>query len=103
MPQDIKRLRWVGMAEGASFLLLLALAMPLKYAMDWPWGVKVLGPIHGALFVGYIVLAVIAWRVHAWPFARLLTLTVASFLPFGPWLVDRQLKADWPDASPARD
>lgn len=87
------------MAEGASFLLLLGLAMPLKYGLDWPWAVKVLGPIHGILFVAYIALAGLAWRAHKWPFARFVTYGVASLLPFGPWLVDRQLKSEWSNGS----
>ncbi len=103
MPPDIKRLRWVGMAEGASFLLLLGLAMPLKYGLDWPWAVKVFGPIHGILFVAYIALAAVAWRAHKWPFSRLVTCSVASLLPFGPWLVDRQLKSEWSEPARAVD
>jgi integral membrane protein len=95
MPRDIQRLRIVGMLEGVSFLLLLGIAMPLKYAMDWPWAVKLLGPVHGVLFVLYLVLVVVAWRQHAWGFARVVTFAVASLLPFGPLLVDRQLKTDW--------
>lgn len=95
LPPDIARLRWVGLAEGASFILLLVIAMPLKYGLDWPWAVKVLGPIHGVLFVAYIALAGLAWRAHAWPFARLVTCAVASLLPFGPLWVDKQLKTEW--------
>ena len=49
-----KRFKWISLAEGLSFLLLLGIAMPLKYGFDMPLAVKYLGWVHGALFVVYI-------------------------------------------------
>lgn len=94
MPPDVARLRWVGFAEGVSFLLLVGVGMPLKYALDWPWVVKVVGPLHGALFVAYLVLLLLVWREHAWSPSRVITCATASLLPFGPWLVDRQMRGE---------
>ena len=52
--KTIEQLRWIGIAEGISYLVLLGIAMPLKYIFDLPLGVKITGWIHGLLFVLYI-------------------------------------------------
>jgi integral membrane protein len=90
MPPDVARLRWMGFVEGISFLVLLGVGVPLKYALDWPWVVKIVGPIHGALFIAYFVLLFAVWRRHGWSLSRVVTCATASLLPFGPWLIDRQ-------------
>jgi integral membrane protein len=56
----IKIFRWVAIAEGVSFLVLLGIAMPLKYFAGMPEAVKIIGMLHGILFVSFIVLA---WSV----------------------------------------
>jgi integral membrane protein len=95
MLPDVARLRWVGFIEGVSFLVLVLVGMPLKYALDWPWVVKVAGPIHGALFVLYFTLLFLVWRRHAWPLGRVVVCATASLLPFGPWLIDRQMRGEF--------
>ena len=47
----------IGIAEGISFLVLLLIAMPLKYFMQMPEAVKFVGWVHGALFVAFIYFA----------------------------------------------
>lgn len=83
--------RWTGFAEGVSYLLLLGVAMPLKYAADVPEPVTVVGWIHGVLFMGYVGLAAwLRWRgglSTKW----MLWCFVAAFLPFGPFVVDARL------------
>jgi len=90
----IGRVRFVGMAEGASFILLMGVAMPLKYLADMPIAVRVVGMAHGVLFLLYVALIAITVRGGALPRSRALTLIVASLLPFGPFFVDRQLRED---------
>jgi integral membrane protein len=75
--------RKIALAEGVSFLVLLLIAMPLKYVANWPIGVTIIGGIHGLLFVAFIVMA---WEVKrefkkdwTWLFKSFL----ASILPFG--------------------
>ena len=53
----LHRFRMIGIAEGISFLVLLLIAMPLKYFMHIPEAVKIMGWIHGALFISFIYLA----------------------------------------------
>ncbi|HCV9476988.1 TPA: DUF3817 domain-containing protein [Staphylococcus aureus] len=47
----LKSLTIIGYLEGTSFLLLLCIAMPLKYMLDIPEGVKYIGMAHGILFL----------------------------------------------------
>lgn len=92
--QDLKRLRMVGMIEGISYLLLLLIAMPLKYMAGWPWGVKVVGWAHGILFVLYLGLALQCTLKYKWPFRRLIEAFLAAILPAGPFVWDRWLKKE---------
>lgn len=82
----------VSRLEGISFLLLLFIAMPLKYAMDMPLGVKYVGWAHGLLFMAYIaLLVVVAFRLK-WNELKVIFGFLASLLPFGPFLFERWLR-----------
>jgi integral membrane protein len=88
----LDRLRLVGMMEGASFLVLLGIAMPLKYLAGYPQAVSVVGMIHGVLFVLYVA-AVLGVSVSMrWPLRRVFAALVASVLPFGPFVFDAHLR-----------
>ena len=87
----IARLRFVGFWEGWSYLLLLGIAMPLKYWAGMPGFVRVIGMAHGLLFVAYVAVLGIAARTAGFRFQRTALLFVASLLPFGPFLADRGL------------
>lgn len=87
----LARVRVVGIIEAISFLLLLGIAMPLKYLADRPEAVQVIGMAHGVLWILYLaVLAlavfsgVLALRTAGWG-------VVASVLPFGPFVYDAWL------------
>lgn len=88
------RLRAVGLVEGASFLLLLFVAMPLKYIGGMPQYVSVVGAIHGALWITYVI-AIIDMRIATgWPWRRVMQALVASVLPFGPFVLEPGLRAE---------
>jgi integral membrane protein len=87
----IGRLRAVGLAEGASFLLLLGIAMPLKYFAGMPLAVRVVGLIHGVLFIAFCVVLAQAMRAQGWPVRRAARYLAASLLPFGTFVIDRGL------------
>lgn len=95
---SLGRLRLVGMLEGLSFLLLLGLAMPLKYFAGEPVYVRVIGMAHGVLFLGYVLAIVQAHLDHGWPAKRSFLLFLASLLPFGPFIADRKLLRGLPEA-----
>lgn len=86
----INRFRRVAIAEGWSFLILIFIAMPLKYLADWPWAVKVVGWAHGVLFIGYWVTAVPLFTKLKWEFDRVIGLGLAALLPFGTFVMERK-------------
>jgi integral membrane protein len=98
---SLVRLRIVGYLEGTSFLVLLGIAMPLKYAAGIPEAVLVTGWIHGALFMAYVVVAVLASSACKWPNARLAGAMAAAVLPFGPFVFDWWLRRNDVPEKPA--
>jgi len=92
----LARLRSVGIIESSSFVLLLFVAMPLKYLANEPRAVTVVGSIHGALWIAYLLVLAIAWRTYRWSFGRVFLGGVASVLPLGPYFFDRSLQQEDP-------
>lgn len=88
----MRRFRWVAIAEGISFLVLLGIAMPLKYFFHTPEAVTIVGWLHGVLFVAYIYLAFLVMTVFEWSVVWLAKAFLAGLLPFGTFVLDRQLK-----------
>ncbi|AOS43008.1 hypothetical protein Verru16b_00046 [Lacunisphaera limnophila] len=87
----IGRLRVIGFWEGVSFLVLLGVAMPLKYVYGEPAAVRVVGMAHGVLFVLYVGAALHAAWEQAWTWQRTGLVLAASLLPAGPFVVDARL------------
>lgn len=85
------RLRFIGWWEGVSFLILLLVAMPLKYYAGEPAAVRVVGMAHGILFVLYVLAAIHAAFEYNWPWKRTALVLLASVLPAGPFIVDARL------------
>lgn len=90
----VHRFRMVGIAEGISFLVLLLIAMPLKYIFNFPLAVKFTGWAHGALFIAFIYLAFEVMGTCKKNFSWFLLAFVAAFVPLGTFIFDRQLKKD---------
>jgi len=89
---SLKTLTIIGYLEGTSFLLLLCIAMPLKYMMGIPEGVRYIGMAHGFLFIGYIVILMGAANKVKMPLWAMPAGVMGSFLPFGPFIFDHFLK-----------
>jgi integral membrane protein len=85
-------LRTIGWIEGLSFLVLLGVAMPLKYAAGRPGAVKIVGWIHGVLFILFGLALLRAHLRGRWPLRRSALLFVAALLPFGPFLADGKVR-----------
>ena len=94
LSHPIGRLRAIGILEGVSFLVLLGIAMPLKYLADMPTAVKIVGWIHGMLFVALCWALAEAKHEGRWPASKAVKVLIAAFLPFGPFVIDRSLKAE---------
>jgi integral membrane protein len=100
LQNSIGRLRIVGFLEGTSLLILLFVAMPLKYIWQQPAMVKAVGSAHGFLFLLFVGWVVYEGVARAWPFwSRTLPLIVSSFIPFGTFYLDKKiLKQEMQDA-----
>lgn len=85
-------LRAVSMTEGVSFLVLVVVAMPLKYVWHLPLAVKYVGWAHGALFISLGALTLLAVVKAALPFRAACLLGIAALLPTGPFFADRLLR-----------
>ena len=88
----IKILRILGNVEGVSYLLLLFIAMPLKYAYDIPIAVKITGMAHGVLFVAYCMVLALCMKKFLWKLGFGFYLFIATLIPFGTFVTDRKLK-----------
>ncbi len=88
----IKRLSFLGYAEAFSWLLLLFVAMPLKYIWNKPLMVTYTGWVHGVLFILYCIHLLLAKQLLNWSFKKLFTGGVAAFLPFGTLWFDKRIK-----------
>lgn len=93
------RLRAIGLAEGTSFLLLLGVAMPLKYAAGMPMAVKIVGWLHGLLFVLYVAALATAYDAVRWSAMRTLTVFLAALVPGGPFFLDRWMRRQVDEAN----
>ena len=87
----LSRLRLVGLLEGASFLVLLFIAMPLKYAADQPLAVRYVGMAHGILFMLYLLAIVPVALDHKWGWKTCALAVLASILPAGPFVFDAKV------------
>jgi integral membrane protein len=90
----VGRVRICGAFEGVSFVLLMGVAMPLKYLAGMPTAVKWPGWIHGVLFMVYCLAILMALVNGRLSFGKSVLAFVASLLPFGPFLIDRVLAKD---------
>lgn len=88
------RLRIIGFTEGMSFIILLCIAMPLKYVAGRPEAVKVTGMIHGVLFVLYVLLVIQATIELGWSFKKMVLALLASLIPLGTFYADVKLFRD---------
>jgi integral membrane protein len=88
---SIGRVRFLGIIEGISYLLLLGVAMPLKYFADMPKAVSIVGMAHGVLFIGLCLFILLAWLDQKLPLRWAFFAFLASLLPFGPMLIDKKL------------
>ncbi len=95
MNQNIRSFTRVAFLEGLSYILLLFIAMPLKYFFDLPEAVKYVGWAHGVLFIAYVALLLVCGVQHKWSLKRMAFYFIASLLPFLPFFVERRLKQEY--------
>lgn len=91
LKDTLGRLRIIGFLEGISFLVLLFIAMPLKYMAGQPMAVKITGMAHGLLFVLYILYVIMAKVEYNWSIKKTVLALLASLVPFGTFWADVKL------------
>lgn len=89
LPGPLKFMRTTGIVEGISYLILLFIAMPLKYFMDIPAAVSTVGMAHGVLFVAFIFSIIYAMYEAGLTFKKALIAFLASLIPFGTFFLDK--------------
>jgi integral membrane protein len=88
------RLRAVAFLEGLSYVVLLFIAMPMKYLGDMPLAVRITGSLHGFLFIWLALLALQGIRERDRSFGWATRIGVLSLVPFGTFFLDRQLERE---------
>lgn len=97
----MKRYRVMAWVVGVGLLVLVLVAMPLKYFADAPMLVAIVGPIHGFLYMGYLALTADLGVKSRWPVVRLLLVALAGTIPFLSFVAERKVTAPLRDAGPA--
>jgi integral membrane protein len=88
----VGRLRLIGFLEGISLLVLAGIGVPLKYVWDDPSLVKMMGPVHGLLFLLFIVNTISVGIAYEWKFSNTTwKVLLACFIPFGTFYIDRKI------------
>jgi len=82
--------RIVAFLEGISYILLLGIAVPIKYVADDPQYVKILGMPHGLLFILYLVFALWLKPEYNWNKRQFIWVLLASIIPFGTLYIDNK-------------
>ncbi len=88
----IGNFRIIGFIEGISYLLLLFIAMPMKYMMGIAIATKIVGMIHGVLFIVFLVILMQAAQKHNFAMKESIIFFIASLIPFGTFFTDRRLR-----------
>lgn len=85
------RFRIIAFIEGVSFVVLLFIAMPLKYMMGMPEAVRITGMAHGILFVLFMFLLLQASIEYGWKFKKIVLLFLLSIVPFGTFWAEKKI------------
>jgi len=86
----IKSFIAVARAEGISLIILLFIAMPLKYIWNNPTWVEIVGMIHGILFIAYVAWSIWVYMALKWSFKKLTVIILASIIPFGTFYIENK-------------
>lgn len=92
----VGRLRIIAFLEGCSLLLLVFIAMPVKYLFKIPEATQAIGMIHGILFVLFIAATLAISVLQKWTFNRIFMVMFSSILPFGTFYVDKKILSKLP-------
>lgn len=94
MKKTFNTFRKIAFAEGISFLVLLGIAMPLKYLADIPMAVTIVGGLHGLLFVSFMIFAYLVKEETNKSLGWMGKAFLASIIPFGTFYMDKEWKKE---------
>lgn len=92
--KHLNRFLKTGLFEGISFIVLVAIAMPLKYMADMPLPVRIVGMLHGILFILYCILLVQCTLFYKWRLTKTIIAFLLSFVPCGTFFLGTLLKEE---------
>lgn len=88
----LTRFRVVSLLEGVSYIVLLGVAMPLKYFAGNTTAVPLVGRVHGGLFVLFVIALASVAAANRWSRREVVTAFVAAMLPFGAFWLERRFR-----------
>ena len=88
---ELKKFRLINKIEGISFLVLLFIAMPMKYSFGYPMATKIIGMVHGVLFLAFIYQLIEAKNESNFSLKETAIYFVLSLIPFGSFYTDKLL------------
>jgi integral membrane protein len=91
----LTRYRIIAWIVGVILLVLVLVAMPLKYLGDNDTVVAAVGPVHGFLFMVYVALTFDLGRRAGWPLSRMLLVMLAGTIPFLSFWAERKVSRSW--------
>lgn len=91
MNQALLRYRIMAYAVGVGLIILVCIGVPLQYGAHSPGVVKVVGPIHGALYIVYLLASLDLARRARFGLLQLAAMVAAGFVPFVAFVVERQV------------
>ena len=90
--ENVRKFGLINTIEGYSYIILVFIAMPMKYLLEIPLAVKIAGMAHGILFILFCILLVKAWEESKWSFKNSLIFFIASLIPFGTFFTKSKIK-----------
>jgi integral membrane protein len=88
LSKPLSRLRVIGLCEGGTLLILVAIAVPLRHLAGVPIATKIMGPIHGLVFILYLVALIDCISAGAFTSREIARGAIACLIPFGTFLND---------------
>ncbi len=89
---NVGRLRIIGFLEGISLLFLVFVAVPMKYYFENPMGSKIMGPVHGVLFLLFVFNTLSVGIEQKWKFSSTTwKVLLACMIPFGTFYIDNKI------------
>ena len=88
---ELQKFRLINKIEGISFIILIFIAMPLKYSFGYPMATKVIGMLHGLLVFAFIYQIIEAKKEAGFTLKETALYTILSLIPFGSFYTDKLL------------